>query len=259
MNLRRFWTGEDSSKFSSAPHTSAEAARRQMAAAVVCLLALAAGAWLLLTWLSGRDDAALSDGTWLTHEGRVYQRVEDSATLSLLGVSALTTAECGQQLAELTEPAALKGATLHTFSGADSRALLTVKQGKTVFLYQFAYFDDPSAHSGADILAVCGDHAALKAVYIVTGQKGWRSTITDPSALSAFETLFGGLTPLPETDKMKAVQNRSGAWDAVITLTYDNGLTMHLTLYRDEAWLTGFRCVYPLPGDLTALLRTDAT
>ena len=258
MDLRRFWTGEDSSA-SAAPRTSADAARRQMATAAVCLLALAAGAWLLLTWLSGRDNAALSDGIWLTHEGRVYQRVEDSATLSLLGVSALTAADCGQQLGELTEPAALKGASLHTFSGADSRALLTVKQGETMFLYQFAYFDDPAAHSGADILAVCGGNTALKAVYIVTGQKGWRTTITDPSALSAFETLFGGLAPLPETDGMKAMQSRSGAWDAVVTLTYDNGLTAHLTLYRDEAWLTGFRCVYPLPDGLIALLRTDGT
>lgn len=224
-------------------------ARRQLWLVGVCTTVIAAAALAVLFLFEGRSPGS---GEELEYGGLVYLPAEQE-TLTALGlVEPLDAGVCGVALTA-TEHGGSGDAALYRLADNETRALLVADRSGRRSLYQFAYFADPSAHDGRDLLETLLSSTALEGIDCV-GSSGWEKRLTDPPSLAAFQERFAALQPAADSSARRRPLDADLSWDALIALRCENGLVFHMTVYKELKTISGFRCVYDAPEELLELI-----
>lgn len=236
----------------------------QLVIVMSCTLLAAAGALTFMIFMQRLSPDGLDADNLINWEGKTFEKVDKSADIAALGIpTPLDSSECGPSLGTLGSPDNLKGCTIYQSQSNNSDSLLILNSKGNYSLFRFCYFADPEEHSGQDILNLYASNTTLKAIdcYGVNRDMAntdeWENTLADPSSLDTFQQSFGSLAPIVKTEDISNEINKSNAWDTIVTVRYKNGVSFNLYIYRKLKIITGFRCVYTLPDDLTPLFSKN--
>lgn len=237
---------------------------RQLLSVMICTFLAAAAAFAVIAFAQSRSPGGLDDDALVEWDGKTFERVQQSADIAALGIATpLSSSECGSFLTSLDKPSSLKGSSLYRSKSNSSPSLVLADKQGQYYLFEFCYFTDPAAHAGQDVLDLYGEGTSLSAIdcYGVdrtsSGTGDWENSIADAPSLARFEQSFGALTPKENAGNLQKEIDASNAWDALITVRYKNGVTFNLCIYRNLHVIAGFRSLYDLPDDLSALFSKE--